>query len=147
MIGPIAPWGSRHLPHTSTQPKQLKARLEEQLPQKPIPSEPTPIAAWTNIMTMPRAHYGKLPSREGLTLEGSRGKCSTLVGWCREPTSWEGTMNRRQSLHFGARTASPNTVTPSRAFRRYDNVAGLGGSASKAADQAQGLEQRSDRGF
>ena len=62
-------------------------------------------------MTMPRAHYGKLPSREGLTLEGSRGKCSTLVGWCREPTSWEGTMNRRQSLHFGARTASPNTVT------------------------------------
>jgi hypothetical protein len=36
--------------HEKANAERLKARLEEQLPHEPIPSEPAPPAAWTNVM-------------------------------------------------------------------------------------------------
>jgi hypothetical protein len=36
--------------HEKANAERLKARLEEQMPQEPTPIEPTPSAAWTNIM-------------------------------------------------------------------------------------------------
>jgi hypothetical protein len=36
--------------HEKANAERLKARLEEQLPQEPTPSEPERSAAWTNIM-------------------------------------------------------------------------------------------------
>jgi hypothetical protein len=36
--------------HEKANAERLAARLEEQLPREPAPSEPTPSPAWTNIM-------------------------------------------------------------------------------------------------